>query len=74
MIDINWQADDNDKVSLPIGLGVSTTLFAGPMPMRLGVELDWFVVSPNSYGKKFMLKFYFVPVIPRLIKNPIFGG
>jgi hypothetical protein len=73
MIDINWEADDNDKVSLPIGLGASTTFFVGPMPMRLGVEFDWFVVSPHSYGKKWMLKFYFVPVIPRLIKEPIFG-
>ncbi len=73
MIDINWEADDNDKVSLPIGIGASTTFFVGKMPVRFGVEFDWYVVSPNSYGKKFMLKFFFVPVIPKLIKKPLFG-
>ncbi len=41
--------------------------------MRLGIEFDWFVVSPNNYGRKFVFKIYFVPVIPRLIKNAIFG-
>ena len=40
----------------------------------MGAELNWFVKSPDSYGKKFMLKFYFVPVIPRLVKDPIFGS
>jgi hypothetical protein len=73
MIDINWQANDNDKLSLPVGFGASTTFFLGPMPIRLGVEFDWFVVSPSDYGKKFLLKFYFVPVIPRPFKEPIFG-
>ncbi len=74
MIDVNWEADNDDKWSIPIGLGASKTMFLGPMPIRLGVEFNWFVKSPDNYGKKFMLKFYVVPVIPRLIKDPIFGG
>ncbi len=73
MIDVNWEADDNDKLSLPIGIGAMTTFFLGPMPVRFGVEFNWFVKSPDNYGKKWLIKFYFVPVIPRLIKNPIFG-
>ncbi len=73
MIDVNWQADNDDKWSIPIGLGASTTFFMGKMPVRIGLEFDWFVESPDNYGKKWMFKIYFVPVIPRLIKEPIFG-
>jgi hypothetical protein len=73
MIEVNWQADNDDKWSIPIGLGASTTFFMGPMPVRLGLEFNWFVRSPDNYGKKWMVKVYFVPVIPRLIKEPIFG-
>jgi hypothetical protein len=42
--------------------------------MRMGVEFDWFVASPDNYGKKFKFKFFVVPVLPRLIKEPIFGN
>ncbi len=74
MIDVNWEADNDDKWSVPIGIGAATTFFVGKMPMRMGVEFDWFVASPDNYGKKFMLKFFVVPVLPRLIKEPIFGN
>ncbi len=74
MIDVNWEAENDDKWSIPIGLGLSTTFFMGPMPVRVGVEVNWFVKSPDNYGKKFMFKVYFVPVIPRLVKDPIFGS
>lgn len=73
MIEVNWQAENDDKWSIPIGLGASTTFFLGPMPVRFGAEFNWFVRSPDNYGKKWMVKLYFVPVIPRLIKEPIFG-
>jgi hypothetical protein len=74
MINVNWEADNDDKWSVPLGLGFSTTFFVGPMPMRIGAEVDWYVVSPDNYGPKYMFKFFVVPVIPRLIKEPIFGG
>jgi hypothetical protein len=74
MIDVNWEADNDDKWSIPIGIGASKTMFLGPMPIRMGAEFNWFVKSPDNYGKKFMIKFYIVPVIPRLVKEPIFGG
>jgi hypothetical protein len=73
MIDVNWQADSDDRWSIPVGLGASTTFFMGKMPVRFGMEFNWFVRSPDNYGKKWMIKFYFVPVIPRLVKEPIFG-
>ncbi len=73
MIEVNWEAENDDKWSVPIGIGATTTFFLGPMPVRFGAEFNWFVVSPDNYGKKFLFKFYFVPVIPRLIKEPIFG-
>jgi hypothetical protein len=73
MIDINWKADGGNKYNVPIGLGFSTTFFVGPMPLRVGAEIDYFVAHNNDYGPRYMLKFFIVPVIPRLVKEPLFG-
>jgi hypothetical protein len=74
MIDVNWEADNDDKWKIPVGIGVSNTFFLGKAPVRLGAEFDWFVKTSDNYGPRFMFKIYLVPVIPRLIKEPIFGS
>jgi hypothetical protein len=42
--------------------------------VRFGVEYDYFVAHHDDYGPRHMLKFFLVPVIPSLVKNPIFGS
>ena len=74
MCDVNWKAESHNKLTLPLGIGFSTTFFAGPMPIRIGAEFDYFVVTADDYGPRHMLKFFIVPVIPRLVKKPLFGG
>ena len=74
MIEVNWQAENDDKWSIPLGIGIQVTRRVGPMPVRFGLEFNWFVKSPDNYGKKWLLKFQVVPVLPRLINKPIFGG
>ena len=59
--------------SFPVGLGLPNTFFVGPMPVRLGFEFNYFVAKPENFGARYLFKFYVVPVIPRLIKEPIFG-
>jgi hypothetical protein len=73
MIDVNWEADPADRWLIPVGLGASYTFFLGPAPMRVGLEFDWYVRTSKNYGPRFVLKFFFVPVIPRMIKEPIFN-
>jgi hypothetical protein len=44
------------------------------MPVKLQATAEYSVISPDSYGKRFALRFVVTPVIPGLVKNPIFGG
>ncbi len=74
MVDVNWDASTDDKLSFPLGLGISTTFFLGPMPVRLGLEYNGYVAKPDNYGPRHGFKIYLVPVIPRLVQEPIFGS
>jgi hypothetical protein len=71
MINVNWEASNDNKLTLPLEIGISHTLFVGPMPLRLVGAFNYSVVRPDDYGQRFMFKFAIVPVIPRLIKEPI---
>jgi len=65
-IRINWEADDNDdKFTVPIGIGYSTVTFLGKLPVRLGIEFQWAPIRPESAGTEFNIRLYFIPIIPR---------
>ena len=36
-------------------------------------QLEYSVVSPDTFGKQVAFRFQITPVVPGLIKNPIFG-
>ena len=74
MITVNWEADSDDRLTLPIELMISNTFFVGKMPLRVGIGGNYSVVAPDNYGQRWMIKFFIVPVIPKPIKRPIFGG
>lgn len=76
MVDVNWDAKSGDKLRFPIGIGASTTFFVGPMPIRAGFEFDYYAVQADSYGPRYLLRFFLVPVLPRpgFAGKPIFGG
>ncbi len=73
LITVNYEAKGDNKVSLPLELGFSTTFFLGPMPIRIGAAAQYYAVRPDDYGPRYGFKFFVVPVIPSLVKNPIFG-
>ncbi len=71
MIHVNWQANSGNRLTLPLEIGISRTLFLGPMPVRFIGSFNYSVVRPDDYGQRFMFKFAIVPVLPRLVKEPI---
>jgi hypothetical protein len=71
-ITINWKADDDDKVNLPIGLGVAKTVKLGKLPVKLQLEGSYSAVHEDILGQRWNIRFTVTPVIPRLISNAIF--
>jgi hypothetical protein len=57
----NWESD---QLSLPIGLGIDTVVKIGPMPMKIGIEPQYYVEQNDDFGPKWNLRIYLMPVIP----------
>ena len=72
-ITYNNQATGGNKWNVPVGLYVGRTIKVGKMPLNIKVGLEYSVVSPDDFGKRVAFRFQITPVVPGLIKNPIFG-
>ena len=59
----DWEAVSGNQWYVPVGAGISKTLRLGRVPIRFGVELQHYVVSPERFGKKWLLKFNLTPVL-----------
>jgi len=72
-ITYNHQADSGNKWNVPVGLFVGKTIKIGKVPVNIKAGLEYSVVSPDAFGQRAQFRFQITPVIPSLIKNPIFG-
>jgi hypothetical protein len=72
-ITANWEADSDDRWTLPIGLGVGKTIRIGKMPFQMSFETSYAVVHPDTFGERWNFRLILKPVLPALIREPIFG-
>ena len=72
IININWKADDDDEVNLPVGLGVGKTVRVGKLPVKVQLQGQYSVVHEDTLGQRWLIQLTLTPVIPNLIRNPIF--
>ena len=70
---VDWKADDDDdKLTLPVGLGVGKLFKIGGLPIKCILEGQYAVVHPDDYGQEWNIRFTVTPVLPSLIKSPLF--
>lgn len=71
----NWNADSGEKWQVPLGLGISTVVMLGPLPLGIGVEGYYYVESPDTLGPEYQLRFFVTPVLPapEWSRIPLFG-
>ena len=68
-ITYDWSADKNNRLTLPIGLGVGKMIKIGPMPVMLMLEYQKNLISPDNIGSDDTIMFQ----ANFIIKNP-FGS
>jgi len=73
-ISYNHKALKNNKWDVPVGIFAAKTIKLGKIPFKIQAGLEYSVVSPDLFGKRANFRFVLTPVIPGLVKNPIFGG
>jgi len=70
---VDWRADGNNQVTFPLGLGFGKTFKYGALPpIQMSLEFQWMAWHPDAFGQRFNLRFVFKPVVPALVKKPIF--
>jgi len=68
------KASRGNKWNVPIGLLATKTTKVGKFPVKFQLGAEYSVVSQDDFGKRALFKLNIIPVVPGLIKNPIFGG
>jgi len=73
-IQANWDADSDNRWTVPVGIGGDTLVKLGPLPVKLGLEFYYNVISPDDVGAEWQIRFMFVPVIgaPKWSQKPWF--
>ena len=71
-ISYNDNAGSGNKWNVPVGLIVAKTTKFGKMPVKFQLGFEYSVVSQDSFGQVAQIKLNIIPVIPSLIKKPIF--
>jgi len=62
-ITYNHEAASDDRLTVPIGLGVTKTVRVGKLPMKLRAEVHYSVIRPDSYGEVWNFRLQVTPVI-----------
>ena len=62
-ITYNHEAESGDRLTVPIGLGVTKTVRVGKLPVKLRAEAHYSVIRPDSYGEVWNFRLQFTPVI-----------
>jgi hypothetical protein len=72
---INWEAESGEELTLPVGGGMTRLFKIGPLPIKLGFEVHYYVETSDPVGPEWQLRFYATPVIPSpaWAKTPLLG-
>jgi hypothetical protein len=73
-ISYNHRAGRGNKWSIPVGVWGAKTVLVGRLPVNIRLGLEYSVVSPDDFGQRAQFKIQIQPVIPGLVRKPIFGG
>lgn len=58
----DWEADSGNELLLPLGGGVSKTTRLGRVPVKMELEIQKYIVSPDRFGPEWQLTFNVKPV------------
>jgi hypothetical protein len=69
---IDWEADQDNRFTVPVGLGIGKLVKLGRLPVKFTAEVDYMVVRPDDFGQNWGIRFQVIPVLPALFKKALF--
>ena len=59
----NWKADSGNKLTFPVGLGITKTVRWGKTPVKLRLEPQYAIIRPDDLGTTWNIRLQITPVI-----------
>lgn len=59
--------------TIPLNFTVDKTVMLGKMPLKIGLDLNYYVEQPDLFGPEWMIGLTFTPVVPNFIERWIRG-
>ncbi|MEN8691941.1 MAG: transporter [Desulfobacterales bacterium] len=72
-ISYNSRADSGNRWNVPIGAFVGKTMKFGKVPVNIKLGVEYSAVSPDDFGQQAAVRLQVTPIIPGLVKKPLFG-
>ena len=61
----NWEQNEDNILTLPVGIGISKTFKFGKVPVRFGAEIHYSIIQPDDVaGSEWNFRFYVIPAVP----------
>ena len=57
---------------MPAGVAVGKVLKLGPLPVKVQIAGQYMPIRPDRVGQEWNIQLQLTPVIPKLIKEPLF--
>ena len=67
------RASAGNRWNVPVGIGVSKTARMGGLISKFELGFEYSAVSQDAFGQRAMVKLNITPVIPSMIRKPLFG-
>jgi hypothetical protein len=67
------KASSGNQWNVPVGLTATKTTRIANRTVKFQFGFEYSVVSQDDFGQRFQIKLNVIPVIPALIKSPLFG-
>ena len=71
IMNFDWESED---WTIPLNLTVSKTPPFGNTPLKIELELNYYVEQPDAFGPEWMVGLNLTPVVPNFIEGWIRGN
>jgi hypothetical protein len=66
IMNYDWKAND---ATIPLNLAVGRTVKAGNTPIKLEVEINYYIEQPDAFGPEWMIGLNITPVVPNIVEG-----
>lgn len=64
IMNYDWKSEE---WTIPLNLSISKTLMFGKTPVKLAIDINYYVEQPDAFGPDWMIGFDITPVVPNFV-------